>query len=320
MRSNVVCGLRLALMCGLPVIPASVSVAQVAEASQEQGEEVVVTARRSGIPVWRVSGPKTTIVLAGGIDGIARTTRWNPLPLTQALMKSDRVMFPDTVGVSASPFAMIGYLARWKKQATLPKGQSLASMLTVTQYTKLIALRRQGVLKAGFERRHPLHLAIELRNFAKGKTGYGPALSTYVRRTVKKNKLKLVPIPRAQARPLADALFKTSPRRHVPCLMDAVTLVEAGAGAIKARSDAWAARRVPEVLRSPAEKVTISCQPFGDAPGNAVDDLRRTVRGLMADRRTTLAVISLDTLARPGGILDDLVAAGFEVTGPRWKA
>jgi len=38
---------------------------------------------------------------------------------------------------------------------------------------------------------------------------------------------------------------------------------------------------------------------------------------LLGKTQVTLAVVSLDTLVTPGGVLDDLVAAGFNVTGPR---
>jgi hypothetical protein len=47
--------------------------------------------------------------------------------------------------------------------------------------------------------------------------------------------------------------------------------------------------------------------------------LRPQVRALMADPRLTVAVVGLPSLAKPGGILDDLVAAGFKISGPIWK-
>jgi len=51
----------------------------------------------------------------------------------------------------------------------------------------------------------------------------------------------------------------------------------------------------------------------------ATNRLSGTVRGLLAQPKVTLAVISLDSLAQRGGVLDDLVAAGFDVRGPKWK-
>jgi hypothetical protein len=41
---------------------------------------------------------------------------------------------------------------------------------------------------------------------------------------------------------------------------------------------------------------------------------------LLAQPQLTVAVVELGSLARPGGVLDSLAAAGFDVRGPRWKS
>ena len=287
--------------------------------TESQAEEIVVTARRSGIPVWRVSGPRTTIVLVGSIDGVAKDTRWDPAPLEMALRKADRVMFPQTLQLGGSPFSMFGLLMQWRKQASLPRGQSLAQMMRPEQFARLVALQKRGILKAGFERKHPFHLALTLRGIARGKRGYGTGANEFVFRTVKKHKLKLAPYTQAKLKPLANEFFATRPEAHVPCLLDAVTLVEAGTGAIKARSDAWAERRVPEAIDSPAERVDHRCWPNTGTKSKLLPELGPQVRRLLGEPQVTLAVVSLHSLATPGGVLDDLKAAGFDVRGPRWK-
>lgn len=305
----------------LPLSLPAVAQAPAGAAGEAQGEEIVVTARRTGLPVWRVSSPTTTLVLVGAIDGVIRDTRWDPAPLADALLKADRVMFPSSMHLTeSSPFALIGYFAKWRKQATLPKGQTLAAMMAPDQFARLARLEKRGILKRGFERKHPFHLATTLREIAKGKSEYGPDAGRYVMQTVKKHKLKLVPIERSKLKPVAQDFFASRPETHVPCLLDAVALVEAGPGVVKARSDAWAERRVPEVLNSPAEKVYHSCWPAEEKRARGRDDgLRRTVRRLLTEPQVTLAVVSLDSLGGRDGVLDDLQAAGFDVRGPRWK-
>jgi uncharacterized protein YbaP (TraB family) len=287
--------------------------------SAAQADDIVVTAQRTGIPVWRVNSPTTTVVLIGTINGVAKDTKWDPAALTETLRKADRVMFPSMTQVSGSPFALIGALAKWRKQATLPKGQSLQQMLPPNQFARLLALQKRGLLKPGFERKHPFHLSIMLRDIAEGRRGYGPPASEVVRRSVKKHKIKMVPIESAKFKPLLNDFFSTPPNAYVPCLIDSIALVEAGSGAVKARSDAWAQRRVTDVLRSPANKVWDSCQPpaLDNIPRA---DFRAQVRSLLAQPQLTVAVVELDSLARPGGLLDNLAAAGFDVRGPRWKS
>lgn len=283
-----------------------------------QSEEIVVTATRSGIPVWRVTGPRTTIVLVGSIRNVAAGTRWDPAPLEAALMKSDRIMFPELTGFSLGLFSAVGALNKWRKHATLPEGQTLESMMTPGEFARLVALRNKGVLKAGFERKHPFHLARSLISATAGKRA--PDADSYVRRVARKNKLKMVPLAQGDSKALMADLFGSHPRTHIPCLMDAVALAEAGRGAVKARSDAWAERRVPDAQASVASRFERTCFPQGSRFETARErGLSGAVRGLLAQPQVTIAVVSLDSLATRGGVLDDLVAAGFDVRGPRWK-
>jgi uncharacterized protein YbaP (TraB family) len=285
----------------------------------QAADEIVVTARRTGIPVWRVTGPKTTVVLIGAIDGVSKDTRWDPGALTETLRKADRVMYPSAVGLTlSSPFQVFGLLMKARKMATLPKGQSLADLVPPQQFQRLVALKNRGILKAGFERKHPLAVAEDLRDHAKGKRGYGPGAVQFVEKAVRKHKIKTVPIRTLNAKPILNDFFKSPPQNYVPCLMSAVALVEAGPGAVKARSDAWAQRRVPEVLGSQAEKTALACHPgsWGIVPRT---ELKPQIRKLMQEPQLTVAVVGLGGLAQPNGVLDDLTAAGLEVQGPRWK-
>lgn len=285
--------------------------------STAQTDDIVVTAQRSGIPVWRVTGPKTTIVLVGSIRNVAAGTRWDPAPLEAALIKSDRIMFPETTTFGLGVGGAIAALSKWRKQATLPKGQTLQTLLSPDHFARLVALGKKGVLKPGFERRHPYHLARSLGNAMRGKRAAGA--DEHVRRVGRKNKLRMVPSARGDSKALLAEFFGSSPKSHVPCLMDAVALAEAGRGAVKARSDAWAERRVPAALASVAGRMEKSCFPEGSRFETARENgLSGVVRRLLADPQVTIAVISLDTLGSKGGVLDDLVAAGFDVRGPRW--
>ena len=224
---------RLAVAAAACVMASSAD----AQSGAAAAGEIVVTARRTGIPVWRVTGPQTSIVLIGSIDGVAKDTRWDPAALTATLRKADRVMFPGMMQLTGSPFALIGYLVKFKRQARLPKGQSLAQMMPPAQFQRLVALKNRGILKAGFERRHPLHLADDLRDLSRGKSGYGIDADEYVFRAVRKHKIKTVPLKTMTAKPLLQEFFKIPPQRFVPCLLDAVALVEAGPGTVKARSE-----------------------------------------------------------------------------------
>jgi uncharacterized protein YbaP (TraB family) len=292
--------------------------AQPGAAERTQADDIIITGRKSGVPLWTVRSDRTTLVLVGAIDGVSKTTQWDPTSLTEALRKADRVMFPEMEEFTASPFKMIGWLAKWKAMGSLPKGQSLGQFAGPEQMRRLAALRARGAVRNDYERRHPFHLALDLRNRAKGDIDYSRNVYQYVRMAVKQYKLTLVPIARSKAKPLARDLFTSTPQEHLPCLAAATAMAEAGPAAVQARSDAWAARRVRDVLASPANGIYGACWP-ADLVGAPAGELTAEMKRLLSEPQVTVAVLSLDALADTGGVLDGLEAAGFDIQGPAWK-
>jgi len=285
---------------------------------QAHVDDIVVTGRRSGVPLWTVKSDKTTIVLVGHIGGVSKTTKWDPEALTEALRKADRVVFPEMRAFTASPFSLFGWLAKYNAMGSLPKGRTLADFATPEDIRRLAALSARGLVRKDYMGRHPLHLSGDLREHAEADIKYGRGAGEYVRRAVKEYKLELVPVPEEKAKPLINDLFASTPQDHLPCLHASIALAEAGPSAIQARSDAWAQRRVRAVLASPVQAVGKSCWPAATV-AEKPDALIAQMKRLLAEPKVTVAVLGLSTLADPGGILDGLEAAGFDIEGPPWK-
>lgn len=303
---------------------AGIALASAAQAQNKAGdsarvEDIVVTGRKSGVPMWIVRGETTTLVLVGGINGVSKTTHWDPAALTEAMRKADRVMFPQSYALTASPFRAIGWIAKWNKMGSLPKGQSLSAIAGPQAMRRLAALRARDMVRADYDRRHPLHLSNDLRDKAKGDIDYSRNVADYAARAARKHKLaEVVPVQRSKAKPVIKDLFASTPEEHLPCLEASLTLAEAGPAAVQARSDAWAARRVRDVLDSPADQAWSQCWPsgvFAERQAELLPEMKR----LLAEPQVTVAVLSLRTLAVRGGLLDGLEAAGFDIQGPAWK-
>jgi hypothetical protein len=287
-------------------------------AGQAQVEEIIITGRKSGVPMWTVRSETTTLVLVGAIEGVSKTTKWDPEALTLALRRADRVMFPTMHAVTASPFSLIGWLAKYNAMGSLPKTQSLAQFASAEEMRRLEALRARKMARGDFAQRHPLHLARDLQDRAKGDIDYGNSVGTYVRKAADKYNLTMVPIQKSKAKPIVKDLFASSPAEHVPCLSASIAMAEAGPAAVQARSDAWAARRVADVLRSPAQGTYRRCWP-AEAFGESEEELADQFRQLLAEPQVTMAVVGLELLAANGAVLDRLQAAGFDIQGPAWK-
>ena len=307
----------------LSLLPISIlaSGAQAAHAQSpmtEDPQEVVVTAMRAGVPVWRVRSPTGTLVLVGSIDNVAAGTEWRPAALAETVSRAHRVMFPQMVSVNVSPFALVGYYAKWKRRERLPRGQSLASMLSGADYERLRRLAAQGSAPADFHRWHPLHLSFNMQDRLRKRTGLMEEATATVARASAKYKVARVPLERTSARPLTENLFRSQPAEHLPCLRATIAAVEGGPEGLRARSRDWAGKRVQAALAAPSQHMGASCWPRNANPLNQTS-LVNTIRRTLAGQGTTLAVVNLEALARGGGLLDVLTAAGFQVTGPAWR-
>jgi uncharacterized protein YbaP (TraB family) len=313
---------KIGIAVAVAAAAAAPAAAQQRTANEAQIEEIVVTGRRSGVPMWRIDGPDSTLFLVGAISSVSKTTHWDPEALTEALRKADRVMFPQSHALTVgNPFRLIGWLAKWKAMASLPKGQTLGHFVGPEVLRRLAALEARRMAPDEFEGRHPLHLAMALRDRAKGEIEFGRTALDHVERAVKKHKLPVAvdPIAKSKARPVVKDLFASEPHEHVPCLIDSIAAAEEGPEAVQARSDAWAAKRVPEVLGYAIDRTHASCWPAGAGIGATPDELADQMRGILAGSEVTVAVLSLRSLAETNGILDRLQSAGFEVAGPAWK-
>lgn len=304
----------------LPALTLTLSAPEVrAQAVATDGaQEVVVTALRAGAPVWRVRTPSGTLVLVGSIDNVAAGTNWRPAALAETVRRADRVMFPQMVAVNLSPFSLIGYYAKWKRRARLPQGQSLSTMMSAADFERLRRLAAQGLVPADYNRWHPLHLSFNLQDRLRKRTGLMEEATTTVARAAGKFKVARVPIQSSSARPLADSLFRSQPTEHLPCLLATIAAVESGPEGLRARSRDWAGKRIQATLAAPSERIGNACWPSNTDPVDP-GQLAGLARGMLRAQGTTLAVMELDTLARPGGLLDRLRADGRQVDGPAWR-
>lgn len=299
-----------------------------AQAPQPTSDEIVVTAQRSGIPVWRVRGAAGTLVLVGTIEGVAKGTNWNPDGLAAALRQADQVMFPQAVQISAGFVSIMGAPGKVRRMERLPAGQTLADFLTADQFAQLLPFRERGVLKPGFETRRPLFVAHDLMEAAKGerpsgflsisKVDWKSDPQGFVRSTIDRYHLKLVPLRKESLTGALRRIAAMPPSRQTPCLLAAARFAQADPSTYRARSQAWVTRRVAEVVRSPAEHAFTTCASTVREAQDA-QTIEASLLGVLRQPITTVAVLEISTLATEGGILDKLSAAGFEITGPAWK-
>ncbi|HEX8471348.1 MAG TPA: TraB/GumN family protein, partial [Brevundimonas sp.] len=101
-------------------------------------EDVVVTARRSGAPMWEVRRGDSTVLLVGEIRGVPAATPWRPDALEAATLRADRVF--SGMRVQASFSDLFRLIWRSRTFVSLPEGKTTADYLPPEWQVRLSAL------------------------------------------------------------------------------------------------------------------------------------------------------------------------------------
>jgi uncharacterized protein YbaP (TraB family) len=279
---------------------------------------IVVTAQRSGAPMWTIDTPTGTVILVGEIRAIPKTTPWEPARLEEATREADRVILG--AGPRISPGDVLRLIFSGSKFTKLPNKTVASEYLTPGQWARLSALgtahdedySRQSFLFTAFEM-----LRKQLR--FNRDTVDGP--SVVVRKAAERADIPTTRAAALRGKDVLDDLAEAPPAAHVACLDASMDAVEIGPDIVEQRAADWRRYKIRAVMNNPLEAALGQCWPWADETlGN---ELRAiwvdSIANASAAKGTTLAVVPLRVLAESGGVLDQLDARGFDIAGPVWK-
>lgn len=288
------------------------------DAAPGSTNSIVVTAQRSGAPMWTIETPQGTVILVGEMRNVPKSTPWQPERLEEATAEASRVILG--VQPKISPGDILRLIFKGGQFTKLP-GKTVASdYLTPEQYGRLSALEAE--YDADFARKSFLMTAFD---FLTRRLRFNKDTADDAGDVVKKaaNRAK-VPTSRAGAirgKDMLDSLALAEPADHIPCLEAAMTAAEIGPELVEQRGADWRAFRIPQVMNNPLEIALSKCWPWADP------DVGSELRGIWVEQITaateadgvTLAVVPLRVLAEEGGVLDLLEAQGLPIGGPVWR-
>lgn len=298
-------------LCSAPVLAQPL-------AENETQNAIVVTAQRSGAPMWIVETPSGTVILVGEIRAIPKTTPWEPARLEEATRAADRVILGARPKIS--PGDIFRLMFSGGKLTKLPDKTVAADYLDAAQLQRLEALAaaheedysRQSFLLTSFRM---------LREELRFNKDTARDASDVVKDAAEKADIAITRAATLRGEDVIDNLFEAPPTAHIPCLVAAMDAVEAGPGIVEERATNWRRFKIPAVMNNPLESALGQCWPWAD------ETLGSELRTIWVDRiaeasaakGTTLAVVPLRVLAEDGGVLDQLDARGFDIAGPPWK-
>lgn len=308
---------NLLTFLGLAALAAAPLAAQEAEAPEAENA-IVVSAQRSGAPMWTIDTPTGTVILVGEIRAIPETTPWEPLRLEEATKQADRVI------LGARPTISVGDIFRLifagGKFTKLPDKTVASEYLSPAQWQRLEAFgtahkedySRQSFLLTSFQM---------LRKQLRFNRDTAVDVTDVVRKAADKADVPTTRAATLRGDDFLDNLAEAPPTAHIPCLDAAMNALDAGPGIVEQRGADWRRYKVAAVMANPLEQAFGKCWPWAD------EALGTELRTIWVDRiaeasaakGTTLAVVPLRVLAESGGVLDQLDARGFHIAGPPWK-
>jgi uncharacterized protein YbaP (TraB family) len=292
--------------------------AQQATAPTDANDDIVVTARRSGAPMWTIETRVGVVILVGEIAEVPKATPWQPERLEGATERAQRIILGTKAKIS--PGDIFRLIFKGGKLTKLPKGRVAADYLDPRQLQRLRALESR--FDQDYARQNFLMTAFDLlsKRLAFNRDTTDDA-SDIVRKAARHAKIPAQPVGEMRGEDMLDNLFGAAAETHIACLEAAMTATEAGPDVVSARGRAWTGLDVPAVMANPLEEALGRCWPWtNDGFGPA---LRQQWVGAIHDATAkpgvTLAVVPLRVLAERDGVLDQLERRDLVINGPAWR-
>jgi uncharacterized protein YbaP (TraB family) len=304
----------LGFLCLAVLIP----VAATAQDPAPTESAIVVTAKRSGAPMWTIDTPKGTIILVGEIRAIPKTTPWQPDRLKDATAQASRVILGARPKIS--PGDVFRIMFSGGKFTKLPDDSVASDYLDAAQWTRLEKLgtaqeedySRQSFLITSFQL---------LRKELRFNRDTADDASDVVKDAAEKANVPITRAATLRGEDIIDNLAEAPPAAHIPCLAAAMDAVEVGPDIVEQRGADWRRYDIPAVMANPLETALGRCWPWADETLGS--ELRtiwvEQIAEASSAKGVTLAVVPLRVLAESGGVLDQLAQRGFDISGPEWK-
>lgn len=301
-------------------------------------EEVLVTGQQPGPGLWRVTRPSDgtdhVLWILGSYGPLPKKLRWRSAELEATLAESQAVIAPVSIRASVGPLGGVTLLPSLVGLRRNPDGVRLEEVVPAELYARWLPLKQRYIGRdGGVEKWRPIFAAQELYETALRKSGLEPfgVVWPAVEKLARKAKVTIVE-PEVTVRidkpRAAIKEFKQAPLDDVECFAKTIERLESDLDLMKVRANAWATGDV-EKLRALAPvdnasaciAVALNAQVmqdrgYTDWPARRASAWLDAAEAAFAANRSTVAVLSIDQILKPDGLVAQLRARGYVVEDP----
>jgi len=284
---------------------------------------MVVTGERPGPGLWHVHRGTAQVWILGSMSPLPKGITWRSKQVEQLLDGTHQVLVqkPFEIGIAR----ILWLLITERSVLMLTGGKRLKDVLPPQLHDRFAAQRAKYTNDPNkWERFRPLIAAAFLQQAAFHQVGLSTRvdLGAAMRSLAKKHHVRVEEIKIAGVSDVMEALKTLPPATENACVAASLVTVERDLPRLVDRAQAWADGNVERIekLREPAEVDACRAALDAGAAADLIARMRRTwlsaIESHMQNGEVTVAVVNIDMLLEPGGLLDELRAKGYEVEAP----
>jgi hypothetical protein len=295
-------------------------------ATAEPPEEMTVTGRYPGPPLWKVSHHDNELWIFATLAEVPKDISWGSLAVERVIDRADEVL--GAPGISAwtrNPFRWLGLYRQAKKLSRNEDDAELADVLPADLYDRYVVLRDQYGGRSLEDQRPAIAAA---RLYGRALDAAGLASYRTLNRTIERLSKKAdVPITQTTLHLdpglLLDEAEGLSTSAEIECFETMLSSIERDLDGMAQRARAWALGDIEALRRFDYPDVVEDCLTFlGSADGlqqamdGAKDKWLAAAERALGANRTTFATLDMRELIRPDGLLARLRERGYVVREP----
>jgi uncharacterized protein YbaP (TraB family) len=287
-------------------------------------EDLVVTGERPGPGLWHVHRGTAQVWIMGSMSPLPKGITWRSKQVEQLLDSTNQVLVqkPFEIGIAR----ILWLLLTERSVLMVTGGKRLKDVLPAELHARFAIQRAKYTSDPNkWERFRPLIAAAFLQQAAFHQVGLSTRvdLGAAMRTLAKKHHVQVEEIKIAGVNDVMEALKTLPPATENACVAASLVTIESDLPRLVDRAQAWADGNVERIekLREPAE--VDACRAALDAGVGAADLIARmrrtwlsTIESHLQNGGATVAVMNIDMLLEPGGLLDELRAKGYDVDTP----
>jgi uncharacterized protein YbaP (TraB family) len=280
---------------------------------------VVVTKKFPGPAMWRITKGDAQVIILGGLTPLPHMLVWDTARVEHALQGADALYLPPRPTIGAMGLFR---LALDKGALQLPRGQTLETVLPPNEKKRFAALMVTIHAKAStYDRWKPavagLFLVQDFRKAAglsDGKPG------TTVMHMAEDEHVPVQYVGELRLDKYVDTAAHLTPQQNLACFDAALDDIDREAAHTPSVSKAWAVGDLKTVGENYKTSLLEGCLSRIPSIAGLLDrgaaDGVTTIQTALLKPGKSVAVIDLNFLLRPNGVLDRLKAQGAQISVP----